>query len=186
MIAHLRYYEAFGETKAKILELIELRAQALPALFTFARRFGVQNISLSTSMTPHFGLVLKRSKQGRIEIPDRLKPLWRFERQDHYDGERVIVPRLGIKAGKLLAKEMRELAEKLPSTDELCKLLRFNRWGDFPYIRNPKAVRVGKRVLVIISSEKYKPPKGVSLVRISDLEFEKLTRGGVAKAADYV
>ena len=172
------YFEAFGETKQQLLKLLKRRGPALDAMVKFAKQYGTEEIVFFNCFTAWFGLSF-----NTLEIPKKMQKLWR----QHSRMRGVLVPRCSTKEGKALQQRMNELAQAMPTTLDVAKVLKLEIFGDdFPNIRGGHVVRVGKRVLAYTSNTRYKPRKSVSLKRISDLVFDKLTKGGKAKAKDYI
>jgi hypothetical protein len=164
------YYEAKGETKAKLMEMLLARRNAIDALDRWARTFGGR-IATSDDLWG-FRCVLD-SKDKNFEPKETTH--WKRTKHNQW------TPRLSTKRGKEIAAEMRALSDKVEGTSKIGAYLKipfdsggFSSTGGF-YITSIGLYPRKGRLAVVVKCNKYKPPKGIQLTRISDLDFEKLS-----------
>jgi hypothetical protein len=165
-----KYWEATGEVREKLLELVSLRKSARAEMVAFAKRHGSKTVGVRTGLDVSFALQFK-------EAPD--PKLWKFVKQS--DG--YYVPKESTKAGKALAREMREIADKEPDGTEVNRIIGFEDWLCDGMWHTAGYSVVGDRVLVVTFDE-YTPPPSLAgyIRRISDVEYESLTSKPPSKA----
>lgn len=101
-------------------------------------------------------------------------------------------PRRGTKDGRILDQQMRDLCTLHPSGDQIAKRIEMQTFGYYDGAlrwATPGMRQIGRsRILLSVNSD-YKVPKKLEgqLTRLSDLEFEQLTKKsktrGVRKAS---
>lgn len=160
----ITYYEAKGETKTKLMEMLQARKKAINALDKWARKFGGR-IATSDGMFG-FNCVLD-SKRKDFEP----KEVEHWKRTKHGQW----LPRNSTKRGKEIAKEMRELSDKVTSVCKMGAFLGVPFMGKGLTIPSVGLYPRKNRLVIVVKCKPYNPPKRLNLTRISDLDFEKLT-----------
>lgn len=168
------YYEAKGETETKLMEMLNARRKAINALDKWAKRFGGR-IATDDSRWG-FRCVLAFPKKSKIQEPTQDRDHWKQDKHGQWR------PRLSTKRGKELSKEMSELSNKVKGVSYICDYLKipfasgsFSATGGFYMASVGLYPQKSGRLLLAIKCRKYKPPKGILMTRISDLDFTKLT-----------
>lgn len=167
------YYELIGELAKKAKDLNARRMASRRKMFEFAKAHGFDDIAVWESTVVTFYCVTKT-------LPPPKE--WKSHKQDrHY-----LSPRLGTKEGKLLDRQMRDICIEAPSGADLGEMIGMPLFGggDGLFWQTPGMNIVGKRVFVVVP-ERWKPPAKVAkeMVRLSDVEYEKLTKAKKVKVA---
>jgi len=163
-----RYFEANGEIRKLLLKKLDERRKAINALRDhYVSVHGGDNVGYSDG----FGFTSCLAMQDKDREP--VNPhLWRRLKNNPL----MWTPRLSTKEGKAIAAEITRLEQAVVSLADLGAAIKLPLFDQL-YLNLPGLyhVRGSKRLLIATRDQKYKPPKGMELVRISDVEFERLT-----------
>ncbi len=167
-MSRVLYYEALGETETRINEILNLRVKAKKKLHAWAKAHGGNGHIGASDNAFGFRWTVVTDDDKSPTNPENWKKFKGTTNQWQ--------PRYSTKEGKRLAAEMKALADEFPSVGQIITFLGLPHITESMHITSIGVRSVkGGRVLLEIPVEKYKPPKGITLKRISDLEFEKLT-----------
>lgn len=168
-----KYFEANGEIKKILLAKLKERRAGIDALHDFYALHGGDEVAYTESFTFQSGLAMKSEAKEPINAK-----FWRRLKNN----PRVWAPRLGTKQGKAIAADLRKLETAIVSRADLACVIKMTVWGSDFSINLPGFDFCKKRLFVVVPCEKYKPPKGMELVRVSDVDYERLTSARKASA----
>lgn len=166
MIKAIRYFEAKGAIKKLLLAKLKERRDGIDALHDFYAEHGGEEVAYSETLRFASGLAMKTAAKQPAN-----PAIWRRLKNN----DRVWVPRLGNKQGKALAAEIRKLEDAVVSRADLAGIINMPVWGDGVTVNLPGFDYCKTRLFVVVPSAKYKPPKGMELIRVSDVDYERLT-----------
>jgi hypothetical protein len=174
----LTYWEATGELKSKLIKLLDSRNELLKPLMEWCESHGGM-LLLSEGISVNVGLGIENEK-----LPNGITNLKEPKNPQHWKRvkghDEAWVPRLSSKEGKALQSEINKLARGIPTRGNVGTLIKLPWIGlEGLYFSEPQLYRVGKRVLLVIPTDKYKPVAGMK--RISDLDFDKATNVKILK-----
>lgn len=172
------YYEAFGETRNKLIEMLDKRNEALEPLREFCKEHGgVLLYSDGISFRAGLGVQNEKLPNGVTNLKEPKNPkLWKRVKGHPEAWE----PRWSSKEGRKNGNEFNALASKVLSATDFATYLKVHIWGGGAapgggiYMNSVRVFRVKKRIIIANSEEDYKIPKDRELKRISDLDFEKI------------
>ena len=161
-----RYYEAQGETREKLVGFGKARTAAIKRVRKFCREIGASEYATD-------GFYSHPTWFSFSEPPDR--KVWK--KHKHTD---LYAPRLSTKAGVELHKRMQEL--QIPDGNDVAEIIGMQTFGSMDGgvgFRRPGLNVIGERYILTVPSDVE--PKGCK--RISDVEYEQLTKRRKRKAA---
>ena len=172
------YYELKGKLRQAALAVLEERERAHAQALDLARMLGANTTVYGDGRI--FGFKFDPKAKPKPKEPDLqlLKPYYNNRtksREDWY------VPNGKTKEGKALQKQLREI--RLPGADDITGLMKLNRlyYGGRGLSFFTPGIRVWgprKRVMIILPDlpPKSRPKESNQLVRVSDVQFERLAK----------
>lgn len=170
-----RYFEAKGEIRKLLLAKMDERRRTIAALRKhYIEVHGGDNIGYSDG----FGFSSALSMNDKSREPKN-PHLWRRLKNNQL----MWTPRLSTKEGKAIADAIKKLERAVVALCDLGALIKLPLFDNL-YINLPSLyhIRKSNRLFVATRDQKYTPPKGMELVRITDVQFEKLTAEKQKKA----
>ena len=159
------YYKVTGKKLTEaIVDWHEHYYAALGEVRKFSRRVGGHRKNTATRVSWGHTLITIVFKNP----PD--KALWK---KSYKDSEEYWEPKRA-KASKVLREEFDKLEKAIPMRGELDDLVKFNAFGGGDLTYYSLGFEKFDKFWVLSLPDYYKPPKGVSIKRISDMVFEKL------------
>lgn len=173
-MAQKHYYEAHEPLAAEFREWFKKASKARNAMIKWCKALGADCGFAEGSLRVVFYPAFATPPDPKI---------WKFVKGapiTYYE------PRRGTKEGRILAQQMADLCAMHPSGDQLAKRIEMQTFGYYDGAlrwATPGMRQIGKsRILLAVNSD-YKVPKKLQgqLTRLSDLEFEKLTKTAPAR-----
>lgn len=161
------YYKVTGKKLAEFLaDWHERYFAALEDVRKFSRRVGGhrQNIATGSSWGyTHISVVFKTP-------PD--KTLWK---KSHKDSDEYWEPKRNkTKACKALREEFDAIEQAIPKRGEIHDFVKFADFGGGDMVYYSLGAEKFDNTWVLSFPDYYKPPKGMGIILISDVAFEKL------------
>lgn len=163
-----RYWKVTGETKAKIVDVLDKVDVCLKRAAKYAKTLGAKT---AYSWANYFGLDIVFT----FENPPS-PSVWKQDKQGYYS------PKKSSKDGKEIADRIRQIRKTCPCRSMIGKaMMNGEEYGGM--MDSPGVTRVGDDVYVSTRII-YNPPKPLEheIVRVSDLEFEKAKKDAKAKS----
>lgn len=166
MSSERKYFEAIGAIKTLLLTKLKERRDGIDALHDFFAKYGGDEVAYLEYFRFEAALAMKSEASEPLNAK-----LWRRLKNNR----RIWTPRLGTKQGKAIAAELRKLENAVVSRCDLADIIKMSIWGADMSVNLPGFDYHKKRLFVVVPSVKYRPPNGMELVRVSDVDYERLT-----------
>lgn len=162
----IRHFEATGKTKSAIQALLNERFARIGKLKSWAKKHGGKLATRDSTWGFNAHVHCAEGKAPKDAAN------WKFSSRESRE---FFEPKNSTKGGKALIAELAELTKDFPGKIAIAAAIKVPWQLDLPYIIDVGVHERKGRIIVSVNTDKYKPPKTVSLKRISDMAYEKLT-----------